>query len=157
MTHSREIKGGSILSHIRSYNSRQDCFYTGEYRLLSPRPYGESCGEFLRICEYASRIPENKLSPYQPEQILVYESNREKSREYTSGNDLNLHNVQLVDFSLRRDEAKMEYTVDVEMGNHELYTLILPFLYIPLLQFSLDARVGYGQQTYTKIFYHLIW
>lgn len=134
----REIKGGSILKQIRAYNNRSDVVVTGEFKLISPRPFGESCSDFVNICNSANRVPENRLRPYKPEEILTY--NPASKAEI---NPLNAHELRLVDFYLRSaNDVEIEYTVDASINGYEPHILVLPFMYIPLLQFTVMARVG---------------
>lgn len=145
MVRYKEIKGGSVLEHIRRYNSRSDCFYTGKYKLVYPRPCGDSCGDFLNVCNYTSRIPENQLAPYRPEEILSYEAVSPSDayaygEKALKGNALNAHLVQLMDFVIKGNRAELRYLIDADAENCQ--TLILPFLYIPFMQFSLDVGIG---------------
>ena len=144
----REVKGGSVLSQIRKYNDRNDCFYTGQYKLVYPRPAGDSCGEFLNICNYAFRVPENQLSPHRPEEVLSYEPAVSaevamRGRRALKGNSLNAHLVQLIDFIVKGNRVEMEYLVDADANDYHVLTL--PFLYIPLMQFVVTVGVGSAQ------------
>lgn len=138
----REIKGGSVLRQIRQYNNREDCFYTGQYKLVYPRPCGDNCGEFLNICNYIFRVPENHLSLYRPEEVLAYEPlfTAAMYGERFKGNALNTHALRLLDFYIEGNRAKMEYIVDADAENCQ--TLILPFLYIPFMQFVVTVGIG---------------
>ena len=143
----REIKGGSILTQIRKLNSREDCCFTGEFKLISPRPYGEGCGEFLTLCNYANRLPENRFETYSPEQILTYEPVTVDTDPYDKaalrGNPLNAHEVRLVDLYLKSHIIEVEYTVDSGEYGYEPHTLKLPVHYIVSpLQFVVTARVS---------------
>lgn len=147
----KEIKGGSVLSQIRQYNNRDDCFYVGGHKLVYPRPYGEGCGEFLNVCNYAFRVPENQFCPYRPEEVLSYEPLITDAAMYGKkafkGNSLNSHSLQLVDFLIKGNTAKLEYIVDANAEDYQ--TLVLPFLYIPLMQFVLN--IGVGSTNYQKM------
>ena len=145
MINYKEVKGGSILNQIRQYNNRDDCFFTGVFKLVYPRPYGESCGEFLNICNYALRVPENQLSKYRPEEVLSYEPISPADAamygdKAFKGNSLNAHSLQLLDFYIRNRHVEIEYIVDADAENYQ--KLVLPFLYIPLMQFSITIGVG---------------
>lgn len=134
----REIKSGSILRQIRAYNNRTDVTLTGEFKLISPRPFGESCSDFVNICRSANRLPENRLRLYKPEEILTY-----NPASNADINPLNAHELCLVDFYLRdTNRLEIEYTVDASQNGYEPCTLALPFMYIQLLQFTVIARVG---------------
>ncbi|MBO7657121.1 hypothetical protein J6S55_00520 [Candidatus Saccharibacteria bacterium] len=140
----REIKGGSVLKQIRQYNNREDCFYTGWYKLVYPRPCGDTCGEFLNVCNYTFRVPDNQLSLYRPEEVLSYEPTSVDAAAYgekaLKGNALNAHTLQLLDFFVEGSRVKMEYVVDADA--EKLQTLTLPFLYIPSMQFVVTIGIG---------------
>ncbi len=134
----REIKGGSILKQVRAYNNRDDVFLTGKFVLISPRPFGEGCGDFLNICNAANRVPENRLEPWRPEEILTYNPAVESNYNRLNAHDVRISDIQL----LKNSRVSIEYTVDAGISGYEPHQLILPFLYIPMLRFVIVARVG---------------
>lgn len=137
--HYQEIRGGSILKHIRYYNKRDDTYLTGEYSLVNPRPFGDTCGEFLSLCQAARRLPENRLAEYQPEHILLYQPGGDERL-----NPLNKRDVKLVDIYLKKGVGcvEIEYTIDASVEDYDPQKVSFPILYMPLFQIAVSAKIG---------------
>ena len=146
----REIKGGSIFTQICNYNGRPDCLLTGVYSLMYPKPIGNSCGEFVQLCNAANRIAENKKLEYRAEEILTYERVGDENPYALRGNKMDVKDVYLTDFDLERHQTgmvTMKFFVNPQEaynrgGLPQEYALKLPFLYIAMLQFAVEVEIG---------------
>ena len=118
-----EFTTGSLCKQLsRYYGSGAKPKISGEFTLLSPRPFGNSIGNFVRISQRAKAYPSNRDLLVAPEEIL---SMPEK------------HGINLSDVVIKR-RALPEFQIPI-WGEPD--KMVIPLRKYEYLQLAIVVRV----------------